>query len=194
MARSILAGWRVANGCTCNGHVHHVYWRFDFVIKSPTPNRVLETFGHDFNAFSIPFEAKRYRNIKAAHDAWIVDNPKTGDSYKLVSYPGDGTANGDAYARGDLWFLSYNASEMDDAAVRTNTQANIDAFVSNQKLNNGDVVVWYGGHINHNRGCSIVSIRTASAVHGCEAGLDTVLAGEPECLAKATPWLALKTY
>lgn len=142
----------VANSCTCNGHVHHVYWRFDFDIKSPTPNRVLETFGHDFNAFSIPFEAKRYRNIKAAQDTWIVDNPKTGDSYKLVSYPSDGTANGDAYARGDLWFLSYSASEMDDAAVRTNTQANIDAFVNSQKLNNGDVVVWYGGHINHNRG------------------------------------------
>jgi len=54
--------------------------------------------------------------------------------------------------RGATLFLAYNASEMDDANVRTNTQANIDAFVNNQKVNNADVVVWYAGHINHNRG------------------------------------------
>lgn len=142
----------VQNGCTCNGHVHHVYWRFDFDIDTPSPNRILETRGHDFNAFPIPFEAKRFRNVKSLNETWIVDNPKTGDGYKIVSGSNDGSANGDAYARGDLWFLAYNASEMDDANVHTNTQANIDAFVSNQKLNNADVVVWYAGHINHNRG------------------------------------------
>jgi hypothetical protein len=142
----------VANSCTCNGHVHHVYWRFDFDIDSPSPNRILDTHGHDFNAFSIPFEAKRYRNTKLAHETWIVDNSKTGDAYKIVSGSNDGYATGDAYARGDLWFLAYSASEMDDANVHTNTQANIDAFVGVQKLNNADVVVWYAGHINHNRG------------------------------------------
>ena len=143
----------VANSCTCNGHVHHVYWRFDFDIDAPSPNRVLDTRGHDFNAFAIPFEAKRYRNVKLAHETWIVDNPKTGDSYKIVSGSNDGSATGDAYARGDLWFLSYSTSEMDDASTHgSSTQANIDAFVNNQKLNNGDVVVWYAGHINHNRG------------------------------------------
>lgn len=154
----------VQNGCTCNGHVHHVYWRFDFDIDAPSPNRVLETFGHDFNAFAIPFEAKRYRNVKLAHQTWIVDNPKTGDSYKIVSGSNDGSGNGDAYARGDLWFLAYNASEMDDAAVHTNTQANIDAFVTNQKLNNSDVVIWYAGHINHNRG--MFNIRHPHSISG----------------------------
>ena len=62
-----------------------LYWRFDFDIDTPAPNRILETFGHDFNAFAIPFESKRYRNVKLAHETWIVDNPKTGDSYKIVS-------------------------------------------------------------------------------------------------------------
>ena len=143
----------VANGCTCNGHVHHVYWRFDFDIGAPSPNRVLETRGHDFNAFALSFEAKRYRDTKQLTQTWIVDNSKTGDSYKIVAPSSDGFATGDAYARGDLWFLAYNASEMDDASTHGNsTQANIDAFVTNQKLNNSDVVVWYAGHINHNRG------------------------------------------
>lgn len=143
----------VSNSCTCNGHVHHVYWRFDFDIDTPAPNRILETHGHDFNAFSIPFELKAYRNIKLAHETWIVDNSKTGDGYKIVSPSSDGTAKGDAYARGDMWFVAYNATEMDDANTHgSGTQANIDAFVSNQKLNNSDVVVWYAGHINHNRG------------------------------------------
>ncbi len=140
----------VQNGCTCNGHLHHVYWRFDFDINTASANRILETRGREFNAFAVPFEGKRYR--EKTRQTWIIDNSKTGDAWTLSSNDNDGTATGDAYGRGDLWFLSYSASEFEDSAVRTNTQANLDAFVSNQKLNNTDVVVWYGAHINHNRG------------------------------------------
>lgn len=142
----------VQNGCTCQGHVHHVYWRLDFDIESAAPNRVLEPRGDRiFNAFPIPLEAKRYRK-DGLQQTWIVDNPSTGNGYLIRSNLTDGTANGDAYARGDLWFLGYNPAEFDDSAVRTNTQANIDAFVNNNKLTGNDVVVWYAGHISHNRG------------------------------------------
>lgn len=142
----------VQNGCTCQGHVHHVYWRLDFDIESAAPNRILETRNDRiFNAFPIPLEARRNRKV-GIKQTWIVDNPSTGSSYLIRSNLGDGTANGDAYARGDLWFLGYNPAELDDSAVRTNTQANIDAFMNNHKLTGNDIVVWYAGHINHNRG------------------------------------------
>ena len=141
----------VQNGCTCMGHVHHVYWRFDFDIDTAAPNRILESRGRPFSSFPLAAETKRNRSA-TVQQSWIIDNPVTGDAYMIRTNTGDGTATGDAYARGDLWFLGYSASELDDSAVRTNTQANIDAFLNNQKLLANDVVVWYAGHINHNRG------------------------------------------
>ena len=101
------------------------------------------------SAFPSKRNGTAIQNSSRRHGLWTT---QTGDAYAIRSNSNDGTANGDAYGRGDLWFLTYSASELDDSAVRTNTQANIDAFASNQKLNNTDVVVWYGAHINHNRG------------------------------------------
>jgi hypothetical protein len=142
----------VQNGCTCQGHTHHVYWRFDFDIESSSPNRILEPRGgRIFNSFPVALEGRRNRQVDV-QQTWIVDNTVTGSSYMIRSNLSDGTANGDAYARGDLWFLAYSPTELDDSAVRTNTQANLDAFLNNQKLPSNDLVVWYGGHINHNRG------------------------------------------
>jgi hypothetical protein len=142
----------VQNSCTCQGHVHHVYWRLDFDIDGAAPNRILEPRGDRiFNSFAIALEAKRYRKA-GTQQSWIVDNPSTGSSYLIRSNLTDNSATGDAYARGDLWFLGYSPSELDDSAVRTNTQANIDAFLNNHKLSGNDVVVWYAGHIPHNRG------------------------------------------
>jgi hypothetical protein len=141
----------VQNSCTCLPHVHHAYWRFDFDIDGAAPNRILEPRGRIFNSFPVSFEAKRYRKA-GSEETWIVDNPATGSSYMIRSNLNDNTASNDPYGRGDLWFLTYSGAELDDSAVRTNTQANIDAFVNNNKLTNNDVVVWYGGHIPHNRG------------------------------------------
>ena len=141
----------VQNSCTCLPHVHHAYWRFDFDIDGAAPNRILEPRGRIFNAFPVPLEAKRYRKA-GSQETWIVDNPATGNSYLVRSNISDNSASNDPYARGDLWFLTYSGAEFDDSAVRTNTQANIDAFLTNNKLNNNDIVIWYGGHIPHNRG------------------------------------------
>jgi len=72
-------------------------------FAQPSPNRILATRGHDFNAFPIPFEVKRFRNLKLSNEtgSWI---PKTGDGYKIVSGSNDGSANQDAYARATFGF------------------------------------------------------------------------------------------
>lgn len=141
------------NSCTCNGHVHHAYWRFDFDINGSSPNRVREAdvtsskplpIGNVFNT-----EARVYRNKKSIY--WLVENPTTRDSYEIVPSVNDGTASNDTYGGGDLWFLSYSPSEIDDSAVRTSTAANLNAFVNNQNILDTDLVVWYGIHIDHNR-------------------------------------------
>jgi hypothetical protein len=81
---------------------------------------------------------------------WIIENSITRSAYQIFPNVNDGTALNDAYGKGDVWFLSYNSAEIDDSAVRTNTSANLDAFVNGQSLKDADVVVWYGIHINHN--------------------------------------------
>lgn len=140
------------NSCTCNGHVHRAYWRFDFDINGATPNRVLEA-----NVLSKPIpvnngittEIKRYRDKKGIY--WTIENPSTRDSYLIRPSVNDGTALNDTYGKGDVWFLSYSPTEIDDSAVRTNTSAFLDSFVNNQSVLDTDLVVWYAIHINHNR-------------------------------------------
>lgn len=144
------------NSCTCNGHVHRAYWRFDFDINGSTPNRVREatslgpapTKPLPINS-GITTEVKRYRDKKGIF--WTVENPNTRDSYMIQPSVNDGTALNDTYGKGDIWFLSYNPTEIDDSAVLTNTSANLDAFVNNQSVLDTDLVVWYGIHVNHNR-------------------------------------------
>lgn len=141
------------NSCTCNGHVHHAYWRFDFDIDGSSPNRLLE--GGTMAARPTPVtnvintELKRYRDKKALY--WIVENPATRNSYQIIPNVNDGTAINDTYGGGDLWFLSYAANQIDDSAVRTSTAANLSAFVNGQTILDTDLVVWYGIHIDHNR-------------------------------------------
>jgi hypothetical protein len=141
-----------SNSCTCNGHVHRAYWRFDFDVNGSSPNRVLEASGLakpiPINA-GITTEMKRYRDKKGIY--WIVENSASRDSYMIQPSVNDGTAINDTYGKGDIWFLSYSPAEIDDSAVRTNTSANLDAFVNNQSVLDTDLVVWYAIHINHNR-------------------------------------------
>lgn len=142
----------VQNGCTCQGHVHHVYWRFDFDVNG-TDNAVFEA--RRPGSFDTPLatEIKRNRASKG-YLAWLVQNPGRGDAYMIKPGDNDGLATDDTtgYARGDFWLLRYRSTELDDSAVRTNTQANLDAFVNNETTGDKDIVIWYGAHVNHNRG------------------------------------------
>jgi Cu2+-containing amine oxidase len=61
----------------------------------------------------------------------------------------DGSAAGDPYARGDLWFLRYKPTEIDDAPI-VGTEIQIDKYrTPPESIVNQDVVVWYGGHFTH---------------------------------------------
>jgi hypothetical protein len=166
-----------ANSCTCNGHVHHAYWRLDFDIDGNTPNRITEGDGrirpaaadtdHKMDLgkmiqkmgqeatpqrpiFSPNYttEVKRYRDKTSS---WLIKNPATGRTYQLLPNDNDGTALNDSYGKGDFWALLYRKNEFDDSLVRTNTSANVDAFLNDQAIMDTDIVIWYGIHINHNR-------------------------------------------
>ncbi|MGH9967456.1 MAG: hypothetical protein ACREBG_06440 [Pyrinomonadaceae bacterium] len=141
-----------SNSCTCNGHVHHAYWRLDFDIDGTIPNRIIQ--GSTSSARPDPInptlttEVKQYRS-KGMY--WLVKNPTTGRSYQIVPGGNDGTAFGDTYGKGDVWALLFSKNEIDDSSVRSGTSAFLDSFVTAQSVLDTDVVVWYGIHVDHNR-------------------------------------------
>lgn len=149
----------VQSSCVCNTHHHHVYWRLDFDIRTPGNNLVRE-----FNNPCLPgicpsnwhdkqFEIARPRD-PARHRKWRVQNTATGEAYDIIPGPEDGEAASfpDApFGRGDLWFLRYRATEIDDGVVAVGPpyEAGISTWVSGESIANQDVVVWYGAHFTH---------------------------------------------
>jgi len=140
-----------SSSCVCNTHHHHVYWRLDFDIETPGNNRVMEFNDPPIVAGSNwhqkTWEIMRYRD--AGHKRrWKVENQGSGRGYEIRPDANDGTALGDAYARGDLWFLRYRGTEIDDAPI-VGTEIQIDKYRNGESLAGQDVVVWYGGHFKH---------------------------------------------
>ena len=149
----------VQSSCVCNTHHHHVYWRLDFDIRTPRNNIVRE-----FNNPCLPgicpsnwhdkkFEIARPRD-PARHRKWRVQNTATGEAYDIIPGHEDGEAASfpDApFGRGDLWFLRYRATEIDDGVVAIGPpyEAGISTWVSGESIANQDVVVWYGAHFTH---------------------------------------------
>jgi hypothetical protein len=149
------------NSCVCNVHHHHPFWRFDFDIRTAGNNRVREfnkppligrSTWHTKN-----FEIRRARN-PARQRKWRVENTVTGEGYEILPGPEDGVATASPdwpYPRGDVWFLRYRGSELDDGVNCTTggpgcvTEANLDGFVNGEAISNHDVVVWYAGHVTH---------------------------------------------
>lgn len=147
----------VESTCVCNVHHHHVYWRFDFDIRTAGNNRVRE--------FNDPpligagkwrdkrFEIRRPRDF-ARKRKWRVENTRTGEGYEIVPNADDGvaTAMSDSpFGRGDVWVLRYRGSEIDDGVVAVGPpyEADIDRWVNGESINDHDVVIWYGGHFTH---------------------------------------------
>jgi hypothetical protein len=90
-----------------------------------------------------------------------VENTVSGEGYDIIPGPDDGVATLSPdwpYPRGDVWFLRYHASELDDGVNCTTggfgcvTEANIDGFVNGEPISDHDVVVWYAGHVTHDVG------------------------------------------
>ncbi len=148
----------VRNSCVCNRHHHHVYWRFDFDIRTAGSNIVREFNDPPIfpgnNWHSKSYEIHRPRN-PALNRKWRVENISTGEGYEIVPGPDDGLAASfpDApFGVGDVWFLRYRPTEIDDGVVAIGPP--YEAFILNtwkngEVINNTDVVVWYAGHATH---------------------------------------------
>src|SRR5262245_35715409 len=96
-------------------HIHHVYWRLDFDIRTPGHNTVEEFNDPPIvggsNWHTKTFEIRRARDPQH-HRRWRVRNVPTGEAYTLVPGRNDGVAT--AYGVGDLWVLRYKSNEIDD--------------------------------------------------------------------------------
>jgi hypothetical protein len=146
----------VQNSCVCNRHHHHVYWRFDFDIRTAGVNRVREfndppIIGSS-NWHTKQYEIRRFRD-PARSRRWRVENAATGEGYTLIPGANDGIA--DSYARGDVWLLRYRGSELDDGYNSTGgpgTAADLDKLVNGESIDGKDVVIWYAAHFTHDPG------------------------------------------
>jgi hypothetical protein len=140
-----------ASSCVCNRHHHHVYWRLDFDIETAGGNEVREfndppiVGGASWHTMAT--EIMRLRD-SPHHRRWRVANRRSGRGYDIVPGPNDGTAAGDAYAKGDLWFLRYHPGEIDDEPI-VGTEIQIDKYRNGESLAGQDVVAWYGAHFTH---------------------------------------------
>jgi hypothetical protein len=140
-----------ASSCVCNRHHHHVYWRLDFDIETAGGNVVSE-----FN--DPPIVGDKHWHTKATeimrlrdadhHRRWRISNQRSGRGYDIVPGHNDGTAAGDAYAKGDVWFLRYHSNEIDDEPI-VGTEIQIDKYRNGESILGQDVVAWYGAHFTH---------------------------------------------
>jgi hypothetical protein len=149
------------SSCVCNIHHHHVYWRFDFDLRTPG-NNIVREFNNppligNSKWHTKQFEIRRPRDPSRKRK-WRVENSATGESYDIIPGPEDGEAanSPDApYGRGDVWILRYRSTELDDGVDCTTggfgctTEADLDKFVNGESVNNRDVVIWYAGHVTH---------------------------------------------
>lgn len=149
------------NRCTCHLHTHHVYWRFDFDLRTPGHNTVEEYNDPPIIAnqhwHTKQFEIRRPRD--AGHRRrWRVRNTSSGETYEIVPGPGDGTPT--AYGQGDLWVLRYRSSEIDDGQGFTTdpnlSRAHLEKFMTPpESVADTDVVVWYAAHYVHDAGIEV---------------------------------------
>jgi hypothetical protein len=147
----------VQHPCVCNRHHHHVFWRLDFDIRSPSSNLVQEfndppLFGGNWH--DKMYEIKRFRDY-VRNRKWRVMNTSSGEGYEIVPGGDDGVAYGMPdwpFPQGDLWIVRYKpGAEIDNGVVATGPpyEANIDNFRNGEFIKNQDVVVWYGAHFTH---------------------------------------------
>ena len=151
----------VVNTCTCQVHDHHMFYRFDFDVNGTVnsiyelPNKSVSSTQPDFLRPTglIPAEKKIFRAANLMHRYRIKGGAR---SYVLTPGANDGEA--DAYAGGDMWFLHYKTggtnlqAEIDDGrnpSGNTNTEANLDQFLTNESLVDQDSVIWYHASFHH---------------------------------------------
>lgn len=139
----------VANACTCNLHIHHVYWRLDFAVNGQDGDLVEMHEGSEPSAPWEPVETEQ-RFLREHNRTWrVVDS--AGDTYTV--YPGVSDGIADGFGAGDVWVVRGHANEIDDGIGFTEdllaARAHIDDFVDGEGVVGEDVALWYGAHVRH---------------------------------------------
>ena len=141
------------NACVCNPRNHHVYWRFDFDVVTPT-NKVFKL--ERGRRFQVPVttEAAIFRDPQLKR-GFLIQNSTSDEAYQITPSPNDGSvtdANGvlnDTFGGGDFWLMQYKGTptvpnELDDP--NNGSAANLAPWINGESLVNQDVVVWYAAH------------------------------------------------
>ncbi|MGQ0541961.1 MAG: hypothetical protein ACT4O9_08950, partial [Blastocatellia bacterium] len=141
------------NGCVCAPRNHHVYWRFDFDVVSPT-NKVFKIErGRKFMT-PVATELSIFRNY-GLNRGFMIQNSASDEAYSIFPNLNDGTVTNsaglltDTYGAGDFWLMQFKGtsaspSELDDP--NSGSAANLAPWVNGENLVNQDVVVWYSAH------------------------------------------------
>lgn len=121
-----------------------MYW-LDFDVAGTT-NRISED-----RLFGGVVQARELSRKRDGKTTWTISNPLTNKSSSFVPGGRDGVA--DKYGRNDIWFVN-KANEVDDGVNCTSggscpTWANIEKFVTQESIQDTDVIVWYGAHFVH---------------------------------------------
>ena len=147
----------VEHPCVCNVHHHHVYWRFDFDIRTAGNNRVREfndppLFGNQ-KWHTKSFEIRRPRDPDRAR-RWRVENTRTARattssrSSTMASRRPCPTRRSGAATSGSCGIAaarSMTAWWLSDRRTRRASTAGSTA----KRSHDHDVVVWYGAHFTH---------------------------------------------
>lgn len=156
----------VANPCVCLSHTHHVYWRFDFDVVQPN-NKIFQIERGRRFMRQILTESKINRSYQT-NRSFVVQNGSGDEAYQLTPGTGDGAADG--YGKGDFWLVRFHGSadfpsELDDPSTE-DMSANLDPWLTDESLDNQDVVVWYAGHSLHDESQTFADRRTNELVLG----------------------------
>lgn len=147
----------VSNFCTCQFHIHHTYYRFDWDIEHHLNNRVEEFNDPPELPLSeewttLLFETSRLRD-DSRNRHWRVSNTGTGHHYLIEPGASDGEA--DVYGGSDSWYLRYDPGEIDDGQGFTSnrilSRERIDLFADGELIDGADVVSWYALHWPHDK-------------------------------------------
>lgn len=142
------------NSCVCVQRDHHVYWRLDFDVVSPT-NRIFQIErGRKFMR-PITTEASIFRNY-GTNRGFVVKNSAGNEAYSIFPGTNDGSvadAGGnltDSFGAGDFWLMRFKGTaavptEIDDPNIGT-VAATLGPFINGESLTDQDVVIWYAAH------------------------------------------------
>jgi hypothetical protein len=181
----------VENSCTCQIHLHHAYWRFEFALDgvSGDPATGIATAawqrpGTPGSSVPIPSEGSFYRSTSTPENDWLrIENPQTGTAWILMPSARDGSAQGDSYAKRDVWALAENPGEINDPNLDTSIR--LDPWINGEALGASKrLVLWYRGGWSHDdpsheTACGFAGPRLVPA--GLDSDADNRTVGDGDC-------------